>query len=66
MKTRAYRLDCNIPCPILLENPDPIDERIIKFGSNSRIMNKWEECEGLITVNFDNEYNKAYYSEESK
>lgn len=66
MKTRAYRLDCNIPCPILLENPDPIEERIEKFGSNSRIMNKWEECERLITVNFDNEYNKAYYGEESK
>lgn len=61
MVTRVHRLDCNIPCPILLENPDPITERIEKFCSDSKIMKMWSNCKDLITINPDNESNKIYY-----
>lgn len=66
MIPRVTRDEVNPPCPILIENPFIINERIKNYDSNSRIINKWKECIELIDVNPDNEYNKIYYSTSEK
>lgn len=62
MQPRILHTEVNPPCPILIENPYIIDQRISQYGSDSSIMNKWKESKPYIRFNPDNSDNKLYSS----
>lgn len=65
MIPRVTGVDHNIPCPILLESPDLVDDRINKFYSNSGVITKWKESKYLIHDNPNNELRLQYGNKES-
>lgn len=60
MMPKIYHKEINPPCPIFLENPYIIDQRVEQYNSDSEIMKKWMECKKYIRFNPNNKYNKVY------
>lgn len=60
MVPRVHGTEPNPPCPILVENPQIVLDRMKEFGSDSEIMKKWEEVMKYINDNPNNEYRKIY------
>ena len=61
MMARVDKIDSHFyPCPLLIEDPSVIDERIKKYGSDSVIMKKWKESQSIISFNPGNEYFLRY------
>lgn len=42
MEARICAIECNPPCPILLQKPSLIPKRKLKYGSDSVVFSKWE------------------------
>lgn len=60
MIPRVKHTEVNPPCPILIENPFIIDQRLKEYKSDSEIMMKWKEAKKFIRYNPNNELNKIY------